>query len=122
MIWRLVIITLHLPPSHANLHVINVQDQELLPPALQLLPPTKTREPDAALRLMHVETLLLLCHTRWGRDYLRGNGVYEIVRVMHEGETVDKVRLRDDAWSLRLRLISLIDLRTRRAAGDAPEK
>lgn len=41
---------------------------------------------------MHVETLLLLCHTRWGRDYLREHGVYEIVRAAHENETVDKVR------------------------------
>ena len=67
------------------------QDQEKLPPALQLLPPSKTREPDQALRLTHVETLLLLCHTRWGRDYLRDNGVYEIVRAAHEVERVDKV-------------------------------
>ncbi|KAG6863287.1 hypothetical protein C0991_007025 [Blastosporella zonata] len=40
---------------------------------------------------MHVETLLLLCHTRWGRDYLREHGVYEIVRAAHMVETVDKI-------------------------------
>ena len=39
---------------------------------------------------MLVEMLLLLCTTRWGRDYLRGNGVYEVVRALHENETVDK--------------------------------
>ncbi|KAF8056064.1 hypothetical protein FPV67DRAFT_1533379 [Lyophyllum atratum] len=69
----------------------DLEDQEKLPEALQFLPPTKTREPDATLRLMHVETLLLLCHTRWGRDYLREHGVYEIVRAAHENESVDKI-------------------------------
>ncbi|KAF8211111.1 hypothetical protein K438DRAFT_105389 [Mycena galopus ATCC 62051] len=70
---------------------LDLEDQEKLPDALQFLPPTKAREPDAAIRLIHVETLLLLCHTRWGRDYLREHGVYEIVRVAHENETVDKI-------------------------------
>ncbi|KAF5342993.1 hypothetical protein D9758_013685 [Tetrapyrgos nigripes] len=71
----------------------DLEDQDLLPPSLQLLPPTKTREPDSTLRLTHVETLLLLCHTRWGREYLRrkGQGVYEIVRAAHEVESVEKV-------------------------------
>lgn len=61
-------------------------------PALQMLPPTKKREPDAILRLTHIETLLLLCTTRWARDHLRNSGVYEIIRGTHEHETDDKVR------------------------------
>jgi len=65
--------------------------QEQLPEALQFLPQTKQREPDAVLRLTHVETLLLFCATRWGRDYLRTHGVYEVVRVLHEQETNDAV-------------------------------
>ena len=65
--------------------------QEQLPEALQFLPQTKQREPDAVLRLAHVETLLLLCTTRWGRDYLRTHGVYEVVRALHEQETNDAV-------------------------------
>ncbi|KAH9933384.1 DUF383-domain-containing protein [Fomitopsis serialis] len=69
----------------------DLEDQELLPPALQFLPATKTREPDSVLRLTHVETLLLLCTTRWGRDYMRSHGVYEIVRALHENEQVDKI-------------------------------
>lgn len=32
-----------------------------------------------------------MCHTRWGRDYLREHGVYEIVRAAHEVEPVDKI-------------------------------
>ncbi|KAF8552878.1 DUF383-domain-containing protein [Imleria badia] len=70
---------------------LDLEDQEKLPSALQFLPPTKNREPDSALRLAHVETLLLLCTTRWGRDFLRANGVYEIIRATHLEETVDKV-------------------------------
>ncbi|KAJ6580870.1 hypothetical protein B0H19DRAFT_1207074 [Mycena capillaripes] len=69
----------------------DLEDQEKLPDALQFLPPTKAREPDPAIRFIHVETLLLLCHTRWGRDYLREHGVYEIVRAAHENETVEKI-------------------------------
>ncbi|KZT70781.1 DUF383-domain-containing protein [Daedalea quercina L-15889] len=68
-----------------------LEDQELLPSALQFLPDTKTRESDPVLRLTHVETLLLLCTTRWGRDYLRSHGVYEIIRALHENEQVDKI-------------------------------
>ncbi|KIJ65194.1 hypothetical protein HYDPIDRAFT_181518 [Hydnomerulius pinastri MD-312] len=70
---------------------LDLEDQEKLPSALQLLPPTKKREADSVLRLTHVDTLLLFCTTRWGRDYLRSNGVYEIVRGAHMEETVDEV-------------------------------
>jgi len=65
--------------------------QEQLSEALQFLPQTKQREPDAVLRLAHVETLLLLCTTRWGRDYMRMHGVYEVIRALHEQETNDAV-------------------------------
>ncbi|PFH48657.1 hypothetical protein AMATHDRAFT_76595 [Amanita thiersii Skay4041] len=70
----------------------DLEDQEKLLEPLQFLPPTKKREMDIVIRLTHVETLLLLCHTRWGRDYLRQHGVYEIVRVAHENESEDKVQ------------------------------
>ncbi|KAH7924296.1 DUF383-domain-containing protein [Leucogyrophana mollusca] len=70
---------------------LDLEEQERLPSALQFLPSTKKREVDSVLRLTHVETLLLLCTTRWGREYLRANGVYEIVRGAHMEETVDKV-------------------------------
>ena len=69
----------------------DLDTQERLPEALQFLPPTKKREANAAFRLTHVETLLLLCTTRWGRDYLRTHGVYEVVRALHEQETNDAV-------------------------------
>lgn len=68
-----------------------LEDVELLLPALQFLPSTKKREVDPVLRLAHLETLLLLCTTRWGRDVQRRSGVYEIVRTMHETEEDEKV-------------------------------
>ncbi|EIN09451.1 cytoplasmic protein [Punctularia strigosozonata HHB-11173 SS5] len=70
---------------------LDLDEQELLPEALQFLPESKKREPDPAIRLIHVETLLLLCTTRYGRDKLRSTGTYQIVRLLHENETVDKV-------------------------------
>ena len=69
----------------------DLDTQEQLPDALQFLPQTKQREPDAVLRLTHIETLLLLCTTLWGRDYLRTHGVYEVVRALHEQDTNEAV-------------------------------
>ncbi|KAH9967398.1 DUF383-domain-containing protein [Russula dissimulans] len=69
----------------------DLDTQEQLPEALQFLPQTKQREPDGVLRLTHIETLLLLCATRWGREYLRTHGVYEVVRALHERETNEAV-------------------------------
>ena len=69
----------------------DLETQEQLPEALQFLPPTKEREQNGTYRLTHVETLLLLCTTRSGREHLRTHGVYEIVRALHEQETNDAV-------------------------------
>jgi hypothetical protein len=69
----------------------DLDTQEQLPDPLQFLPQTKQREPDSVLRLTHIETLLLLCTTFWGRDYLRTHGVYEVIRALHEQETNEAV-------------------------------
>ncbi|KAJ7483298.1 hypothetical protein FB451DRAFT_1234021 [Mycena latifolia] len=53
----------------------DLEDQEKLPDALQFLPPTKIREPDAAIRLIHVETLALALP----------------YSAAHENESVDKI-------------------------------
>ncbi|CAG7851745.1 SubName: Full=Uncharacterized protein {ECO:0000313/EMBL:CCA71655.1} [Serendipita indica DSM 11827] len=68
-----------------------LEDVELLLPELQFLPSTKARESDPVLRVTHLETLILLCTSRWGRDIQRQSGVYEIIRMMHETETDDNV-------------------------------
>ncbi|TFK69306.1 DUF383-domain-containing protein [Pluteus cervinus] len=81
----------HLLLPLAGPEELDFEDQEKLPEQLQFLPPTKIREVDTVIRLTHVETLLLLCHTRWGRDYQRDHGVYEIIRGTHESESVERI-------------------------------
>jgi len=75
----------------AGAEEFDLDDQELLHPTLQFLPPTKTRESDPRLRLTIIETLLLLCTTYWGREELRKNGTYQIIRMMHETEENENV-------------------------------
>ncbi|EKM50543.1 uncharacterized protein PHACADRAFT_188105 [Phanerochaete carnosa HHB-10118-sp] len=69
----------------------DLEEQELLPFELQFLPQTKRRELDPVIRLTYIEVLLLLCTTFWGREYLRGHGVYEVVRALHNSERDDKI-------------------------------
>lgn len=71
----------------------DLEEQEKFPDELQLLPPDKQREGDSKIRLMLVETLILLCATRQGREELRNKGVYEIVKVTHKVEPDDEVRV-----------------------------
>ncbi|KIM33022.1 hypothetical protein M408DRAFT_326691 [Serendipita vermifera MAFF 305830] len=68
-----------------------LEDIDLLLPELQFLPDTKIREKDPILRATHLESLILLCTTRWGRETQRKSGVYEIVKMMHESEADDTV-------------------------------
>ncbi|KAH7335202.1 hypothetical protein B0J17DRAFT_600898 [Rhizoctonia solani] len=65
----------------------DLEDMDKLPASIQFLPDTKKREPDQFIRLTHIETLLLLCTTRPAREFMRANGVYEVVQKMHEQET-----------------------------------
>ncbi|QRV74194.1 FAM203 family protein [Ceratobasidium sp. AG-Ba] len=64
----------------------DLEYMDKLPASIQFLPDTKKREADPFIRLTHIETLLLLCTTRPGREYMRDNGVYEVVQKMHETE------------------------------------
>ncbi|CAE6402487.1 unnamed protein product [Rhizoctonia solani] len=64
----------------------DLEDVDKLPASVQFLPDTKKREPDQFIRLTHIETLLLLCTTRPAREFMRLNGVYEVVQKMHETE------------------------------------
>lgn len=75
----------------AGLEELDLEDQEKLPPALQFLPPSKKRESNSSIRLTLVQSLLLLCTTRWGRDHMRMHGVYEIIRAAHLEECVEEV-------------------------------
>ncbi|MCH0628681.1 protein HGH1 family protein [Kocuria palustris] len=55
-----------------------------LPEELQLLDADKKREPEASIICTHLESLLLLCTTRQGREYLRSKSVYSIIRELHK--------------------------------------
>ncbi|KAF2687521.1 DNA-binding protein-like protein HGH1 [Lentithecium fluviatile CBS 122367] len=59
------------------------EDTEGMLDELQLLEPDKERENDVEIMKTHLETLLLLCSTREGRDVLRRVKVYPIVRETH---------------------------------------
>lgn len=68
------------------------EDSEAMLSELQLLPPDKTREPDAEIVKTHVETLMLLTTTREGRDLMRDVKVYPIIRETHLQVEDDGVR------------------------------
>lgn len=62
-----------------------------MPPELQLLPDDKKREPNPSIRLTHIESLLLFCTTRRGRELLRSRGVYPIIKALHLVEEEEEV-------------------------------
>ncbi|GAA6023679.1 hypothetical protein JCM11491_005270 [Sporobolomyces phaffii] len=68
---------------------LDVMDE--LPQELQLLPPEKEREPDAAIRAILVETLVLLATSRANREAMRSRGVYQVIKIAHLAETDPKV-------------------------------
>lgn len=68
------------------------EDTEHMLPDLQLLPPDKRREADAAIIQTHVETLMLLTTTREGRDRMREVRVYPVIRETHLHVEDDGVR------------------------------
>jgi hypothetical protein len=76
-----------------------IQEMEKLPEPLQLLPQDKKRETDEALRLTHIETLILLATTRFGREIQRENGVYFIIREAHLVEKNGNVSSQISRWA-----------------------
>ncbi|CAG8584800.1 35_t:CDS:2, partial [Acaulospora colombiana] len=66
-------------------------DMEGMPEDIQLLPSDKKREPDAHLRQILLESLVLLTTTRSGREILREKKVYPVVRQMHLAEKDDRL-------------------------------
>jgi len=63
-----------------------------MPEEIQLLPETKKREPDARLRLTLCESLVLLTHTRRGREILRDKKVYPVIKMLHKTEPDEDVQ------------------------------
>ncbi|KAJ8706522.1 hypothetical protein PYW07_012600 [Mythimna separata] len=68
-------------------------EMDKLPISLQYLPKEKERDADIDIRKMILETLNKLCMRRKGRETLRDNGVYYILREYHKWEKDPKVKL-----------------------------
>ncbi|WFD31625.1 Protein hgh1 [Malassezia sp. CBS 17886] len=75
----------------SELSKVDIEDQEALPPVCQLVDENKPREKDGALRLMLVESLLLLCTSLYGRECLRRRGAYIVVREAHLAEDKEEI-------------------------------
>ncbi|KAK4050473.1 Protein hgh1 [Microbotryomycetes sp. JL221] len=70
----------------------DLDDLDQLPTDLQLLPKDKAREPDANIRMILIEALVLLASTRTTREAMRNRGVYPVIKVAHLAETSPKVK------------------------------
>lgn len=69
-----------------------LEESDSFPPEIQLMPDDKKREPDAAVRGIHVDILLLWCGSRSGRDTMRAQNVYRIVQMMHKVEEDEEIK------------------------------
>ncbi|CDK26193.1 unnamed protein product [Kuraishia capsulata CBS 1993] len=63
---------------------LDEDDMFNLPDELQLLGEDKKRDPVNEIITVHLESLLLLCVTRFGREYLRKKSVYPLIRELHK--------------------------------------
>ncbi|SCU82892.1 LAME_0C03268g1_1 [Lachancea meyersii CBS 8951] len=73
-----------LPIASAKDSEIDDEDMFKLPDELQLLPEDKTRDPIPEIICVHLESILLLCTTKVGREYLREKSVYPLVRELEK--------------------------------------
>ncbi|XP_012578320.1 PREDICTED: protein HGH1 homolog, partial [Condylura cristata] len=69
------------------------EEMERLPVDLQYLPSDKLREPDADIRKMLIEAIMLLTATAPGRRKVRDQGTYLILRELHGWEPEPDVRV-----------------------------
>lgn len=69
------------------------EEMDRLPVDLQYLPSDKQREPDADIRKMLIEAIMLLTATASGRQQVRDQGAYLILRELHTWEPEPDVRL-----------------------------
>ncbi|XP_006830943.1 PREDICTED: protein FAM203B-like [Chrysochloris asiatica] len=69
------------------------EEMARLPVDLQYLPPDKQREPSADIRKMLIETIMLLTATAPGRQQVRDQGAYLVLRELHSWEPEPTVRV-----------------------------
>lgn len=72
-----------------NTYLINLNFSFLI---FYLIMKNQKRETDPVLRTMLVEALILLTHSRFGRDYLRKKQVYRVIQRLHAQETDDDIK------------------------------
>lgn len=88
----LELLTYLLTPLMGNEEYID-EEMDMLPISLQYLPKEKKRDNDMDIRRMILETLNKLCMRRNGRQFLRDNGVYYVLREYHKWEKDPKILL-----------------------------
>ncbi|AMD22793.1 HHR024Wp [Eremothecium sinecaudum] len=81
-----------LPITSGKDSMIDEEDMFKLPDELQLLPEDKQRDPIPEIICTHLESILLLCTTAVGREYMREKSVYPLVRELHSSTENDDVR------------------------------
>ncbi|XP_074059188.1 protein HGH1 homolog [Macrotis lagotis] len=69
------------------------EEMDQLPIDLQYLPQDKEREPDADIRKMLIETIMLLTATAPGRKLVKNQGTYLVLRELHSWERDPNVRV-----------------------------
>nr|XP_045599274.1 protein HGH1 homolog isoform X1 [Procambarus clarkii]XP_045599284.1 protein HGH1 homolog isoform X1 [Procambarus clarkii] len=80
------------------------EENESLPIDLQYLPDDKEREPDQKIRRLLLESLMQLCITREGREIMRKQNVYLILREHHKWEEKRHcIMLNEDIVNLLIR-------------------
>lgn len=79
-------------PLAAGADTYSESETEALPDDLQYLDESVKREADTRILKTHLETLLLLTSTREGRDVLREQGTYYVVRECHMAVEDEEVR------------------------------
>ncbi|GME95786.1 unnamed protein product [Ambrosiozyma monospora] len=79
------------PFAYANNKGLDDEEIFDLPEELQLLGDDKQVEPLKELIAIHLESLLLLCVNRSGREYLRGKSVYPLIRELHKNHGEDEL-------------------------------
>jgi len=67
-------------------------DMERLPEDLQFLSPDKQRESDPDIRIMLLETLILICSKKDCRLYVKEKNAYVIIRELYKWETEELVK------------------------------
>ncbi|XP_045130041.1 protein HGH1 homolog [Portunus trituberculatus] len=81
-----------------------LEENDKLPLDLQYLPNDKTREPEPNIRRLLLEALMQLCVTRHGRESLREQNVYLVLREHHKWETDHHcLMLNEDVVNLLIR-------------------